>query len=193
MSEGDSAADTTSALETTSPSETTAPSETTSPPETEESAETTSSPPEKQGGCCKVFVGNISFNARDEELDQIFSEFGEISEAAIIKDRETGRSRGYGFVTFESSESAQKAIDAMNLKEIFGRPLNVKTADSKNTGGGGGGNYRRGGGSRNGYYRQNYNNGYGYDGGFGEYYNQGGYDGGYGYGGGYGGGPGPMS
>ena len=136
--------------------------------------------------CCKIFVGNISFNAHDEQLEEIFAEFGTITEAAIIKDRMTGMSRGYGFVTFEDSESVQKAIDAMNLKEKFGRPLNVKTADSKNTGGG----YRRSGG-RNGYYqRQNYNNGYGYgDGGFGEYYNQGGYDDGYGYGGGYGGGP----
>jgi len=149
-------------------------------------AEETKAPAESETkGCCKIFVGNISFNAHDEQLEEIFAEFGTITEAAIIKDRNTGMSRGYGFVTFEDSESVQKAIDGMNLKEKFGRPLNVKTADSKNTGGG----YRRSGG-RNGYYqRQNYNNGYGYDGGFGEYYNQGGYDDGYGYGGGYGGGP----
>ena len=147
---------------------------------------------------CKIFVGNISFVAEDQELDEVFSEFGQIVEAAIIKDRDTGRSRGYGFVTYEDSESAQNAIEKMHQKEVFGRALNVKTADTKNTKSTIGARMVRSNrGGRNGWY-ENQNNGYngGYGGGFGQYYDQGGYDdyypgGGYGRGGGYG--PGPMS
>ncbi|PIN90574.1 RNA-binding protein, partial [Candidatus Pacearchaeota archaeon CG10_big_fil_rev_8_21_14_0_10_34_76] len=66
------------------------------------------------------------------ELKQFFSEFGEITEAVVITDRHSGRSKGFGFVTFADAESAQKAISAMNGKEVEGRALTVNEAKSEN-------------------------------------------------------------
>lgn len=76
----------------------------------------------------KVYVGNLSWGVRDDKLKELFSEFGEVTEARVITDKFTKRSKGFGFVTFDSDESAQKAIAAMNEKDVEGRPLKVSEA-----------------------------------------------------------------
>jgi len=76
----------------------------------------------------KVFVGNLPFSTDDAKLKELFSDYGEITEAVIIKNKFSGRSKGFGFVTFASEESAQKAISEMNEKEIEGRKITVKEA-----------------------------------------------------------------
>ena len=73
----------------------------------------------------KVVVGGISWDATDQDLNELFSEVGEVSEAVILQDRETGRSRGFGFVTFSSDSDAQSAIEKYNGHEFQGRPLTV--------------------------------------------------------------------
>ena len=76
----------------------------------------------------KVYVGNLSFSIDDEKLREIFSKFGDVEEATIIKDKYSGRSKGFGFVTFANDESAKKAIEEMNDKEVEGRALKVNEA-----------------------------------------------------------------
>ncbi len=76
----------------------------------------------------KVYVGNLPFSVTDEDVRAMFSEFGEITEAVLIKDKFSGRSKGFGFVTFADEESANKAIAAMNGKEVQGRELKVTEA-----------------------------------------------------------------
>jgi RNA recognition motif-containing protein len=76
----------------------------------------------------KLFVGGISWNLRDEDLRAAFAEIGEVVEAVIIMDRETGRSKGFGFVTMATPELAQKAISEMNGKELDGKALTVNEA-----------------------------------------------------------------
>jgi len=76
----------------------------------------------------KLYVGNVSFDMTDEELEGAFSEFGEIVSAVVVKDRISGRSRGFGFVEFASEESAQSAKAAMNGKSLKGRALKVDEA-----------------------------------------------------------------
>ena len=96
----------------------------------------------------KLFVGSLSWDTNDEGLNAAFSPFGEISEAIVISDRYTGRSRGFGFVTFNDDEAADKAIEALNGTELDGRTIRVDVAQAKErTGGGGGGG---GGGDRGG-------------------------------------------
>jgi len=94
----------------------------------------------------KLYVGNLAWGVTDEELQNLFSEFGSVASAVVITDRETGRSRGFGFVELE--DGADQAIEAMNGQEIQGRPLRVNEAQSKDRGGrgGGGGGGNRGGG-----------------------------------------------
>ena len=92
----------------------------------------------------KLFVGSLSWNTDDQGLHAAFSRFGEITDAKVISDRDTGRSRGFGFVTFATSSAAQKAVQEMNGAELDGRTLNVDIAQER--GGGRGGN--RGGGGR---------------------------------------------
>jgi len=90
----------------------------------------------------KIFVGGLSFNTDDGGLKDAFTQFGEITEAKVITDRDTGRSRGFGFVTMADEGSAQKAIEAMNGTELDGRTLNVNEAKARSndrSGGGGGG------------------------------------------------------
>ena len=104
----------------------------------------------------KVFVGGISWDATDQDLNELFSEAGEVSEAVILQDRETGRSRGFGFVTFASDSDAQTAIEKFNGHEFQGRPLTVNEARPREDrggggGGGGGGGYRGGGGGGGGH------------------------------------------
>ncbi len=87
----------------------------------------------------KLFVGNLSWNTRDEQLFEAFAQFGEVSEAKVITDRDTGRSRGFGFVTFEDDEAGDKAMQAMHGSDLDGRPLRVNEAQERRDGGGGGG------------------------------------------------------
>ena len=94
----------------------------------------------------KLFVGSLSWNTDDHGLHAAFSRFGEITDAKVISDRDSGRSRGFGFVTFADASSAQKAVQEMNGAELDGRTLNVDIAQERSGGGGGGGGGRGGGG-----------------------------------------------
>jgi cold-inducible RNA-binding protein len=76
----------------------------------------------------KIYVGNLSFNMSDHDLSALFSEHGAVTSATIVTDRDTGRSRGFGFVEMENDAEAMKAIQAINSKEIDGRTLNVNEA-----------------------------------------------------------------
>ena len=76
----------------------------------------------------KVYVGNLPFSIDHDKLTEIFKEFGEIEEATVISDKFSGRSKGFGFVTFKDDESAKKAISEMNEKEVEGRALKVNEA-----------------------------------------------------------------
>ena len=76
----------------------------------------------------KVYVGNLSWGVGDAELKKIFTEFGEVTEARVISDRMTRRSKGFGFVTFATDAEAQKAVSAMDGKEVEGRALKVNEA-----------------------------------------------------------------
>ena len=100
----------------------------------------------------KLFVGNLSFSTTEDRLQETFGQFGSVVEAKIILDRDTGRPRGFGFVTMDSEDSAQEAIDGMNGTMLDGRPLRVNIAEERRPprgGGGGGGGYGgRGGGGR---------------------------------------------
>jgi RNA recognition motif-containing protein len=87
----------------------------------------------------RLYVGNLSFDTSAETLRAAFAEVDEVSEVALITDRETGRSRGFAFVTMASSAGAQKAIAKMNSAVVDGRPLRVNEAEERKNGGGGGG------------------------------------------------------
>ncbi|MBU1252676.1 MAG: RNA-binding protein [Nanoarchaeota archaeon] len=76
----------------------------------------------------KVYVGNLPFTVDSEKLKALFAEFGEVEEATVISDKFSGRSKGFGFVTFKDDESAKKAISGMNEKDIEGRALKVNEA-----------------------------------------------------------------
>ncbi|MFQ6613805.1 MAG: RNA recognition motif domain-containing protein [Fidelibacterota bacterium] len=75
-----------------------------------------------------IYVGNISFSMSEEDLQQLFEEFGEVTSAKIIKDRFTGRSRGFGFVEMADNSAGNAAIEALNEKDYQGRPLRVNEA-----------------------------------------------------------------
>jgi RNA recognition motif-containing protein len=87
----------------------------------------------------KLFVGNLKWGLSDEDLKQTFESCGVVKEAKVITDRDTGKSRGFGFVTMENDEDADKAINAFNGKDIGGRALVVNEARERSSGGGGGG------------------------------------------------------
>jgi len=125
----------------------------------------------------KVYVGNLSWNTTDDTLRQAFSDFGSVLDSIVMRDRETGRSRGFGFVTFGSNQEAEAAISGLNEQDLDGRRIKVNIANARGGGGGGGGGGYSGGG------------GGGYSGGGGGY-SSGGGGGGYGGqgGGGYAGG-----
>ncbi len=76
----------------------------------------------------KIYVGNLPFSVDDNGLKDAFSSYGEISEAVVIKDKYSGRSKGFGFVTFADEESAKKAVSEMNGKELDGREIKVSEA-----------------------------------------------------------------
>jgi len=75
-----------------------------------------------------IYVGNISFSMTEDDLQQLFEEYGEVTSAKIITDRYTGRSRGFGFVEMSRNEDGNAAIEALNDKEMNGRPLRVNEA-----------------------------------------------------------------
>ena len=76
----------------------------------------------------QIYVGNMSYNTSEESLSELFSEYGEVSKVVLISDRETGRAKGFGFVTMNNDEEAKAAIEALNEKEIDGRTLRVNEA-----------------------------------------------------------------
>lgn len=132
----------------------------------------------------KLYVGNLSYNIRDEELQQAFAQYGSVSSAKVMMDRETGRSKGFGFVEMGSDAEAQAAINGMNGQALDGRAIVVNEARPREERPGGfGGGGRSGGGGGYGGGRSGGGGGYGGGGG-------GGYGGG---GGGYGGGGGGRS
>jgi RNA recognition motif-containing protein len=97
----------------------------------------------------KLYVGNLSYDTTENDLQDLFSKHGPVSEVAIMQDRETGRGRGFGFVTMATPEGAQAAIQALNGKEVQGRALTVNEArprEERSGGGGGGGRGGYGGG-----------------------------------------------
>jgi RNA recognition motif-containing protein len=79
----------------------------------------------------KLFVGNIEWGATEDQLMELFGQYGEVEEAIIIKDRMSGRSKGFGFVTFANDEDADKAMEALNGHDLNGRELVVNEARSK--------------------------------------------------------------
>ncbi len=102
----------------------------------------------------KLYVGNISFDTTQQDIEALFGEIGTVTSANLIEDRETGRPRGFGFVEMSSKEEGENAIAQLNGKEVDGRELKVNEAkpQEKRSGGGrggygGGGNYGGGGGS----------------------------------------------
>lgn len=99
-----------------------------------------------------IYVGNLSFDSSEDDVRQAFSEYGQVTSVAIIKDKMTGRSRGFGFVEMSDDSEAQAAIAGLNGQELGGRTLTVNEARPRSEGGrgGGGGRSRRGGGGRGG-------------------------------------------
>ncbi|XWS40046.1 hypothetical protein CRYUN_Cryun18bG0107000 [Craigia yunnanensis] len=130
----------------------------------------------------RCFVGGLAWATDDRALEEAFSAYGEIIDSKIINDRETGRSRGFGFVTFRDEKAMRDAIEGMNGQNLDGRNITVNEAQSRKSGGGGGGGY----GGSGGYNRSGGGGGYGgrREGGYGG----GRREGGYGNSGGYGGG-----
>ena len=95
-----------------------------------------------------IFVGNLSFNTNEDELRQLFEAYGQVDRVSIMTDRDTRRSRGFGFVEMNSNEDGDKAITALNGSQVGGRTINVNEARPKTEragGGGGGGGRDRGG------------------------------------------------
>lgn len=94
-----------------------------------------------------IYVGNLSFDATEGDLESAFGEFGDVKSVNIVKDRDTGRSRGFAFVEMHDKESGERAIEALNDQQICGRPVTVNEARPREKrGGGGGGGGGRGGG-----------------------------------------------
>ena len=102
-----------------------------------------------------IYVGNLAYEVGEEDLRLAFEAFGQVTSASLIKDRDSGQSKGFGFVEMPSKDEAQAAIDGMNGKDLKGRSVNVNEArprtENRNRGGrggGGGGGYGGGGGRR---------------------------------------------
>lgn len=107
----------------------------------------------------KLFVGNLSYNTTENDLQDAFAAHGTVIEANLMVDRMTGRPRGFGFVTMSTPDEAQKAIDAMHGKDLGGRALTVNIArprEERPSGGGGGGGRRDFGGGGGGGRRERY-------------------------------------
>ena len=113
----------------------------------------------------KLYVGNLSYNTTSSDLEQLFGQYGTVQSAEVISDRETGRSKGFGFVQMGSDQEAQAAIDAMNGQQHDGRNLTVNEAKPKEPRSGGGYGGGGGGGGRGGYGGGRGGSGGGYGGG----------------------------
>ena len=145
----------------------------------------------------KLYVGNLPYSVRDQDLEQAFCQFGAVTSAKVMMERDTGRSKGFGFVEMGSDDEAQAAINGMNGQPLGGRnvvvnearPMEARPPRSGGFGGGGGGGYGGGGGGGYGGGRREGGGG-GYGGGGGGGYGGGRREGGGGYGGGAGGGGG---
>ncbi|DAA72655.1 TPA_exp: Uncharacterized protein A8136_5965 [Trichophyton benhamiae CBS 112371] len=96
----------------------------------------------------KLFIGGLAWHTTDDTLREGFSKFGTIEEAIVVKDRDTNRSRGFGFVRFSSDSEADAALTAMNNQEFDGRVIRVDKATERSSGGGGGYGQRQGGYNR---------------------------------------------
>jgi RNA recognition motif-containing protein len=101
-----------------------------------------------------IYVGNLAYEVQDDELQEVFAQYGEVESARVLLDRDTGRSRGFGFVKMPNREEAESAIEALNESDFQGRPLRVREAEERKPrsggfggggGGGGGGGFKRGG------------------------------------------------
>lgn len=109
----------------------------------------------------KLFVAGLPYDLYDDELMEIFEKFGTITSAKVAIDKETGKSRGFGFVDMPNAEEAREALEGLNDISLGTKPLVVKEADERSSGGGGGGSrggYRGGGGQGGGGYNKGYNN-----------------------------------
>lgn len=106
----------------------------------------------------KIYVGNLSYSVDSDQLSQVFSEFGTVDSANVITDRESGRSKGFGFVEMSTDDEAAAAISKLNGQDLGGRAMNISEAkpQAPRTGGGGGGNFRGGGGGGGGYNNRRY-------------------------------------
>jgi RNA recognition motif-containing protein len=93
----------------------------------------------------KLYVGNLSYSVTSASLEEMFSSFGTVTSAQVIEDRDTGRSKGFGFVEMADDNAAREAIKGMHEKEVEGRPLTVNEARPREDRGGGGGGGGRGG------------------------------------------------
>jgi RNA recognition motif-containing protein len=103
----------------------------------------------------KLYVGNLSYSVDNSQLEEMFSKFGDVRSAEVIQDRDTGRSKGFGFVEMADDNAAREAIEGMNNQEHDGRTMTVNEARPKEPRGGGGGGYgggRGGGGGGRGSY-----------------------------------------
>lgn len=96
----------------------------------------------------KLYVGNLSFDTTDSDLRALFEGFGTVGSAQVVMDRDTGRSKGFGFVEMGNDQEAQAAIQGLNGKQVSGRPLTVNEARPREDRGGGGGGGRGRGGRR---------------------------------------------
>lgn len=101
----------------------------------------------------KLYVGNLSYNVDNTQLEEMFAKFGSVRSAEVIQDRDTGRSKGFGFVEMSDDNQAREAIDALNNQEHDGRTMTVNEARPKESRSGGGG-YGGGGGGRGSYSRR---------------------------------------
>jgi RNA recognition motif-containing protein len=104
----------------------------------------------------KLFVGNLSFNTTENDLNDLFAAHGTVTETNLMMDRDTGKPRGFAFVTMSSDEEAQKAIAALNGKDVDGRALTVNEARPREERPSGGGGGRRGPGGSGGGRRERY-------------------------------------
>ena len=97
-----------------------------------------------------IFVGNLDFNTNEDELRRLFEAYGQVDRVSIMTDRDTGRSRGFGFVEMTNNDDGEKAIAALNGSQVGGRTINVNEARPKAERSGGGGGYGRERGGRGG-------------------------------------------
>lgn len=102
----------------------------------------------------KLYVGNLSFDATNKDLEELFAQAGTCESVAVITDRATGQSRGFGFIEMSSNAEAQTAIQEMNGRDLKGRALKVSEAQAREGGGGGGGHRGGGGGGGGGWGRR---------------------------------------